>query len=324
MQSYADIDQMYFDILKIGIDHPDLRNPEKTCRYHELIKDERIRYENYAYICWNLCETIFDRQSRQLRDIKVSDTWMPVILEENRLHGVWFVHNLRLFKKPFQDFIRYMVNALDISDLDPANTAEMEEMLAVYNSNFPDSERIPRDHLIKLINDHTYRVLLARHRSFQEIIGFALIADFKEPIFSHLDYMAIDPKYQRSGYGTILFQTIAENLPNNSIGLLLEVEDPDLATSAADKKKMEDRIRFYRQLGCRSLTVKYLFPNHPPLPMILMFKPSQNVRLLPQNDLAAMITEVYDSLHGNVPDRAAMFETFAHTVTDQSLNERPE
>lgn len=319
-QSYANIDQMYFEILRLAIEHPQLRNREETARYYELPPSDRVRYENYAFICWNLCETIFDRQAVHGKNVRLSETWFPVILEENQLHQSWFNHNLGKFKKSFQDYIRYTINALDISDLDPGNQSELDEMLNVYGATFPENERIPRDHLLRLIKNKIYRVLVARHRSFKELIGFALVAEFTEPSFSHLDYMAIDPKYQRSGYGTVLFQTVAENLSLNSIGLLLEVEDPALADNPSEERTRENRIVFYDRLGCHPLGIDYLFPHDPPTPMRLMFRPKPSVKLLPANDLAKMIHSVFAALHGDVLDLKSIYDKIAATISDQPFN----
>jgi hypothetical protein len=43
-------------ILEIGIEEPSFRDISKTKNYENNFKDqEKILYENYAYIVWNFC-----------------------------------------------------------------------------------------------------------------------------------------------------------------------------------------------------------------------------------------------------------------------------
>jgi hypothetical protein len=98
---YAELDRVYFDLLKIGLDDPDLmdfptsRDPRKA-----------REYDAYAFMVWNFIETIFDRcqgwSKRRLRE-----TWYPIIAAENARHRDWFERpqNREKFKTPFCRFI---------------------------------------------------------------------------------------------------------------------------------------------------------------------------------------------------------------------------
>ncbi len=74
---YADLDDLYLELLKLGVQYPKFRNPKYTKNYKESFKneDELIRYETYAFISWNICETIYDR-----KDEALFETWKPVIV----------------------------------------------------------------------------------------------------------------------------------------------------------------------------------------------------------------------------------------------------
>jgi hypothetical protein len=96
---YAELDRMYFDLLKIAMERPYLLN----CA--ALPNDQQQReYEIYAFMVWNFLETVFDRCARhkQLRD-----TWYPIISAENMLHRKWFDEraNRTRFKQAFVAFI---------------------------------------------------------------------------------------------------------------------------------------------------------------------------------------------------------------------------
>ncbi len=98
---YAELDRVYFDLLRIGLEHPELLD------FPESPDPSKAReYDAYAFMVWNFVETVFDRcqgwSKRRLRE-----TWYPVIAEENARHRAWFNHpqNRRKFKEPFCRFI---------------------------------------------------------------------------------------------------------------------------------------------------------------------------------------------------------------------------
>ena len=98
---YAEIDRVYFELLKIGLERPELiaypaaPDPAKASQYGA-----------YAFMVWNFVETIFDRcqgwSNRRLRE-----TWYPIIAAENAVHRAWFEspENRRRFKQRFVRFI---------------------------------------------------------------------------------------------------------------------------------------------------------------------------------------------------------------------------
>lgn len=105
--AYRDLDFLYLEVLKLGIENPHFVNVELTNRYPEAFDgEERLRYDAYAFLTWNVCETIFDRQS----DDDLYQTWLPIIRVENKLHRRWFeVPENRLgFKESFQSYVRRM------------------------------------------------------------------------------------------------------------------------------------------------------------------------------------------------------------------------
>lgn len=102
--TYADLDGLYQDLLKLGIEHPEFLDPDNTSRYKEAFKipEGLHQYETYAYIVWNIIETIYDR-----KDDVLFETWKPVLVTENKLHRTWFEDpkNHDKFKQEFRDWI---------------------------------------------------------------------------------------------------------------------------------------------------------------------------------------------------------------------------
>ena len=98
---YAELDRVYFELLKIGLERPELlsfpASPDPA---------KADQYGAYAFMVWNFVETIFDRcqgwSKRRLRE-----TWYPIIAAENALHRAWFdlPENRRRFKQRFVRFI---------------------------------------------------------------------------------------------------------------------------------------------------------------------------------------------------------------------------
>jgi type III secretory pathway component EscR len=80
-QAYRELDSNYMEVMKISIEHPYLRDPDKTRDYKIKFTDdkERLTYETYAHLVWNICETAYDRK-------KIDKTWLPAIKDEKKLH----------------------------------------------------------------------------------------------------------------------------------------------------------------------------------------------------------------------------------------------
>jgi hypothetical protein len=101
--TYDIFDITYLDILKIAIENPKFRDSSLTNNYFENFKaDEKRKYEIYAFICFNFCETIFDKSND-----KLMKTWSPIVAIEVQLHRSWFIDkgNSTKFKLEFIDYV---------------------------------------------------------------------------------------------------------------------------------------------------------------------------------------------------------------------------
>lgn len=97
---YQEVDKMYISVLKIGIECPSFRDIPKTKDYDKNFHgDEKIKYQNYAFMVWNFCEILYDRKFIQ------DKTWKGVLRYENDLPSEWFIRNSEnLFKETFRKF----------------------------------------------------------------------------------------------------------------------------------------------------------------------------------------------------------------------------
>jgi hypothetical protein len=98
---YAELDREYFELLKIGLERPEL------LAFPTAPDPAKAReYSAYAFMVWNFVETIFDRsQGWSKRHIR--ETWYPIVAAENALHRDWFdlAENRSKFKQRFVRFI---------------------------------------------------------------------------------------------------------------------------------------------------------------------------------------------------------------------------
>ena len=103
---YAELDRVYFDLLKIALERPYLRAPTPPTD-----PAKASEYEAYAFMVWNFLETVVDRCERAAPILR--ETWYPVVATESALHRAWFdtKENRTKFKHRFCAFIdaRYPV-----------------------------------------------------------------------------------------------------------------------------------------------------------------------------------------------------------------------
>lgn len=98
-QAYRELDSDYADILKEGIKHPSFRDWNKTNDYvKNFNRNDKLRYESYANIVWDVCESAYDRR-------RIDETWLPAFKVERYLHINWFIKNQCKFKQEFRDYI---------------------------------------------------------------------------------------------------------------------------------------------------------------------------------------------------------------------------
>jgi len=104
---YSELDREYFELLKIGLERPELvtfaASPDPA---------KAREYGAYAFMVWNFVETIYDRCQGRFKQ-RLRDTWYPIIAAENALHRAWFdlPENRSKFKPSFVKFIetRYVI-----------------------------------------------------------------------------------------------------------------------------------------------------------------------------------------------------------------------
>src|SRR6266550_1831876 len=63
---YQDLDRLYFEVLKLGMANPQFIDSKLTRDYKNSFEgNDLLSYNAYAFIVWNVCETIADRQKHK-------------------------------------------------------------------------------------------------------------------------------------------------------------------------------------------------------------------------------------------------------------------
>jgi hypothetical protein len=81
---YAELDHVYFELLRMGLDRPYLRSSLPPAG-----EAKATEYETYAFMVWNFLETVVDR-CESSSDHSLRETWYPIVATEGALHRTWF------------------------------------------------------------------------------------------------------------------------------------------------------------------------------------------------------------------------------------------
>lgn len=116
-----------------------------------------------------------------------------------------------------------------------------------------------KEHMVKDFPASELKPLMAMHQLLEkgkylplgwfdgeELIGYAYFAYAKEKSVALIDYLAICEAYRGHGVGGQFLQAIREYL-KDWYGIILEVENPDLAERKEEKAAQEHRIGFYQR-----------------------------------------------------------------------------
>lgn len=130
---YAELDRIYFDLLKLRVEHPDVVAADGGA------STEKQR--RYSYMIWTLLETIFDR-ARESELLQL--TWQPIIRTEGRAHIAYLADNKNrdAFQIGFLQFIRSggFRDYCNVKDELKLN-AEFERFAAIHLADVPPLRR---------------------------------------------------------------------------------------------------------------------------------------------------------------------------------------
>lgn len=311
---YSEIDKRYNDLLKMSVETPELRIPEKI---EDIFKNKRekltSKYNSYAYLCMNLLETIYDKYINFRGNLVIPDTWIPIIMEETRLHKKWFKKNRRLFKENFREFILNDIYDLEIIEGSKEN---LEELYKNFERNFPQEQSKEKEYLFSLLSKKNYNILLAYNKTLNMIVGYALLYRIEKYNALWLDYIAIKDVFQGSGFGSLFFNKIINFEDDKKVGMFLEVEIPE-----NNDIKSKRRINFYEKLGCKRININYFMPSETGgSPMYLYFKPISKKNISKQM-IKKVIINTFNSINEDVSNRNESLKKIDYFIDRNTFNE---
>jgi hypothetical protein len=136
----------------------------------------------------------------------------------------------------------------------PFNQEVVQKIIHMYDENFSPHVRIPHYKLKKRIYDQTYQIL--SYKDQNEWIGFALISLSDELHTIFIDYLCIDKKFQKGGFGKRFLQQIHldTGLFSDFHFTILECEDY--------------LVKYYEKNNYQKIPRKYPLENSRPLFML--------------------------------------------------------
>ncbi|WBW95551.1 GNAT family N-acetyltransferase [Oceanirhabdus sp. W0125-5] len=189
-----------------------------------------------------------------------------------------------------------------------------------YEKDFPADERKDRKQLESLMGGYKYKLLIAKDFILKEILGYAFIYENENSRVIWIDYIAIYPKFQSKGYGTLFFNKIIERR-NNVKGIMVEVEEANHVNKKI-REKQKRRIDFYKRIGAHRLNIDYYLPiKDGSIPLDLYFIPKEGVKYLSKEVLRNQIYSVFQFIHGDIEHRSVVFSKITESIDDEYFSQ---
>jgi GNAT superfamily N-acetyltransferase len=174
----------------------------------------------------------------------------------------------------------------------------------IYENSFPAREREPASVILDSLLSHVG--LAFRARRDQKTIGIATTHLLHNPAAVFLVYLAIDRAHRDAGLGGALLEyawDISRSRERESnlepLGMVWEVEAPQLTGDPAETMLRERRISFFRRQGGVLLPKRYIQPavdGGAPVPMQLMLR--ARAQAPDDNTLDSLVHAMYFEKYG--------------------------
>ncbi|WP_156424403.1 GNAT family N-acetyltransferase [Bacillus sp. FJAT-27445] len=188
-------------------------------------------------------------------------------------------------------------------EIEEGNLSDLSRVYRQLQRDFPPEELKEYSQMERLIAKGKYKILLAKHKGLDALVGYACIYEIHEINGLWLDYIAVDLPFRNSGYGSALFNVIAGYKKEEGfLGVFLEVEIPG-EQDGPEQEIQKRRIRFYERNGAKRLAVGYRLPTKEGfMPMHLYFKQAEKSNnTLTGIKLKQAITSALAYIHTDIP-----------------------
>ena len=169
------------------------------------------------------------------------------------------------------------------------------EAMRIYRVEFPDTA-LPTARIRALLKAESYQLFVVEEDT-RDTLAMALVWLCRQPVFLHLDYIAVKQEKKGRGIGTALYRWLIDHMQELSPRaqlLTLEVED--------------DLLGFYRRSQTKVLqNVPYLFPaRRGPIPMNLMVHDRLKRTIVDRALVQGIIRGLYRGIHNRGADDALL------------------
>ncbi|ALC92219.1 hypothetical protein AM500_22425 [Bacillus sp. FJAT-18017] len=191
---------------------------------------------------------------------------------------------------------------------------DLEYIYELAKEDFAPEELKSYRQLRALMENQSYKFILAKTIESQEIVGYAFVYNLPSLNASWLDYLAITKEFRQGGYGSIFLDMLSQSKVEGYLGLFIEVEIPE-KTEGATRQEQVSRIRFYEKNGAIRLKVDYKLPTeNGAIPMYLYFKPSEAEHVPTIEQIKKGIFSAFEFIHSDYPHRAKVFEDIIPSI----------
>jgi ribosomal protein S18 acetylase RimI-like enzyme len=170
--------------------------------------------------------------------------------------------------------------SVEFRELSTPHDPLLPAWLDLYERSFPPEEKVPQTEHVSLLErraagEEVRAMLLAAVDEKNQLAGMARYELYGRA--DYLPYLAVAEDRRGSGIGsafyTWIFRSLTARRGTEALGLLFEVEIPELGHDLETRINAERRIRFYQRLGAkllRGIRYEQVIAGHPPVPMHLM------------------------------------------------------
>ena len=131
-----------------------------------------------------------------------------------------------------------------------SKSADIRKIRKLYNTSFPDDERIPFSHLLRTVGSE--RIM---HAYYDNSVLTGLTVVFLMDDIVYLSYICISEEMRNRGYGTEILQAVKNEYP----GCRMVVDIEELKRESSNYEERLRRREFYLRNGFVSCSVFYHF-----------------------------------------------------------------
>ena len=164
--------------------------------------------------------------------------------------------------------------------LAPEDIAQRSDLRALYESAFPDEERIPWDDLLRLVREMPLE--FAEYRDGEGLMGLTIV--YPRPRLSWFWYFAVPEEKRGRGIGQRILAALLARYEGRSA--VLDMEDP-AQPGAPNPEQRRRRAAFYRRNGFRETGIGKAFG---PVAMTILLRGDDTFTM---SDYDTLLSEIF-------------------------------